>query len=131
MGGKTGIRSPKRQRVADMLDATPEGMHTAAIARAIGDQRDAVLKMLSTMAERGFIRSVREFVGSTRNTQTRWYLAKHKDAAMAASRAAGIVDEPEAINIVPPRSPVVVTEAPRVIDSSQCRPWAVAATGVV
>lgn len=134
MSGKRGIRSAKRQRVIDMLDATPQGLHTKDIATALGEPRNSVLKMLHTMASAGYLWSQREWVGDTHSTQTRWYLGKHREAAMAASRLAGMVDAPlgkaekAALNIVPPRTPIVVTDAPRVVDSSQARPWAVAAT---
>ena len=133
MSGKRGIRSAKRQRVIDMLDATPQGLHTKDIATALGEPRNSVLKMLHTMASAGYVWNQREWVGDTHSTQTRWYLGKHREQAMAASRLAGMVDaqlsraEKAAQNIVPPRVPIVVTVAPRVIDAMQCRPWADAA----
>lgn len=87
------------------------------------------------MASAGYVWNQREWVGDTHSTQTRWYLDKHREQAMAASRLAGMVDaqlsraEKAAQNIVPPRTPIVVTDAPRVVDSSQCRPWAAAVGG--
>lgn len=135
MGGKAGIRSAKRQRVVDMLDTTPEGLHTKVIADALEEPRNTTLCMMQSMAERGYVQQVREWVGNTHSTQVRWFLSKHKDAAMAASKLAGMIDETQAMdraekaarNIVPPRAPIVVTDAPRVVDSMQCRPWADAA----
>ncbi len=136
MGGKTGIRSAKRQRVIDMLDAAPQGLHTKAIALALEANQSTVLNMLSTMAERGFVWRQREWLGETHTTHVRWCVGKHREAAMAASKLAGMADqgalskeEKAAQNIVPPRTPIVVTDAPRVVDSSQCRPWAAAVGG--
>jgi hypothetical protein len=134
MGGKVGIRSEKRQRVVDFLDANPEGVHTRHIAALLGDKRDTALRMLSSMRDRGFVWQIVEWRSGA--TQARWYLHKHEAAAKAAASVAGIVNADERLsleqkaerNIVPPRTPIVVHDAPRVIDSSQARPWAVAAT---